>query len=377
MYVQFVDSEGTRRTMRFGRLNKKEFAQVEFRVKRLIAFRLAGEPPDRETTSWLSEITPYVRKKLEAAGLISSSLSLTVGAHLAAYFAKGKKKWKKSTVQVYDRCRRRLITRLGELKPLRSVTPGDARDWRDWLFTIVKGENTVRKQVGVARQIFEDAVRHKVIEENPFDGLPASMVESQEKMVFVDAAASAAVLDACIDQDWRMIFAMCRWGGLRCPSEVLSAQWTHVNWARNRMTVLSPKTAHHKGKESRIIPLFPELRAELERGFELAEDRAKFIVTRYRSSITNMRTQFGRIIAKAGVDPWSKPFQNLRSTRETELADQFPIQVVTKWIGNSQVVARKNYLQVTEDHFARASGGSAAKALHVTATPAYPHLPSE
>jgi hypothetical protein len=68
-----------------------------------------------------------------------------------------------------------------------------------------------------------------------------------------------------------------------------------------------------------------------------------------------------RIIRKAGLKPWPKLFQNLRSTRETELADQFPQHVVCAWIGNSQVVAAKHYLQVTDDHFAAGAADSAPK----------------
>ncbi|MCZ6613018.1 MAG: hypothetical protein O6941_10320, partial [Planctomycetota bacterium] len=46
--------------------------------------------------------------------------------------------------------------------------------------------------------------------------------------------------------------------------------------------------------------------------------------------------------------------QNLRSTRETELADQFPAHVARAWIGNSVAVATKHYLQLTDDHFSQA-----------------------
>ena len=52
--------------------------------------------------------------------------------------------------------------------------------------------------------------------------------------------------------------------------------------------------------------------------------------------------------------PWSKLWQNLRSTRETELADQFPAHVAAAWIGNSVAVAVKHYLQVTDEHFEKA-----------------------
>jgi hypothetical protein len=48
-------------------------------------------------------------------------------------------------------------------------------------------------------------------------------------------------------------------------------------------------------------------------------------------------------------------FQNLRSTRETELAESWPEHVVCAWIGNSKAVAKEHYLQVTEEHFERAA----------------------
>ena len=41
-------------------------------------------------------------------------------------------------------------------------------------------------------------------------------------------------------------------------------------------------------------------------------------------------------------------------TRQTELEEQFPSPVVCRWIGNSQQVAQKHYLQVTDDHYQRA-----------------------
>ncbi|HEX4415190.1 MAG TPA: hypothetical protein VH107_16275, partial [Lacipirellulaceae bacterium] len=70
-------------------------------------------------------------------------------------------------------------------------------------------------------------------------------------------------------------------------------------------------------------------------------------------------TQLCRIIVNAKVKRWPKLFQNLRSTRETELAEQFPIHVVCDWIGNSQAVAAKHYLQTTDEHFEKAAQNAA------------------
>ena len=69
----------------------------------------------------------------------------------------------------------------------------------------------------------------------------------------------------------------------------------------------------------------------------------------------NLRTQFNRIIEQAGVVPWAKPFENLRSTRRTELERQFPSHVVNAWLGHSAKVAERHYLQVTEDDWAKAA----------------------
>jgi len=66
-------------------------------------------------------------------------------------------------------------------------------------------------------------------------------------------------------------------------------------------------------------------------------------------------------VRRAGYEPWPKLFQNLRSTRETELAEQFPLHGVTAWIGNSERVAARHYLQLTDAHFRHAVGEPTAQ----------------
>ncbi len=121
------------------------------------------------------------------------------------------------------------------------------------------------------------------------------------------------------------------------------------------MRVPSRKTEHHEGHDCRMLPIFPELMPELLAVFQLADAGAEYVITRYREKHQNLRTQFHRIIKRAGLVPWAKPFHNLRSTRQTELAEKFPIHVVCAWLGNSRAVAQDHYLQVTDSHFAAAA----------------------
>ena len=101
--------------------------------------------------------------------------------------------------------------------------------------------------------------------------------------------------------------------------------------------------------------MFPELRPYVEEVWEQAEPGTEHVITRYRDTNSNLRTQLARIIRRAGLQQWPKLFQNLCSTRETELAEEYPMHVVCAWIGNSRSVATKHYLQVTNEHFLKAT----------------------
>ncbi|MCA9124822.1 MAG: hypothetical protein H6822_28275 [Planctomycetaceae bacterium] len=95
------------------------------------------------------------------------------------------------------------------------------------------------------------------------------------------------------------------------------------------------------------------MRSFLEAALHEAAERSAYVISLYRDTNSTLRTTLGRITERAGLELCPKLFQNLRSTRETELAEQFPMHVVCAWIGNSKAVAAKHYLQATEDRFAK------------------------
>lgn len=135
-----------------------------------------------------------------------------------------------------------------------------------------------------------------------------------------------------------------------------------------------------------MIPIFPELRPYLEEVVNQMKSGQRYLINRYRDKNANLRTQLLRIIEKAGVQPWPKQFQNPRSTRETVLAEKYPLHVVRVWIadsnpghfaaawlGHSSTVANKHYRQVTDEHFELASKSAApgaAKGLNTDEKPA-------
>ena len=357
--IQFVAKDGKRRAIRLGKVSQRQAEAVKSKVEQLNVASITGHVVDEETARWLADLDSVLADKLAAVGLIAPRDAARLGSFLANYL-ETRSDVKPRTKLKYESTRRCLLEFFGADRPLRSITAGCADEFRLMLVARKVGdktlsENTIRKHVAVAKVFFNAAVRKKLLSENPFASLKATTQENPDRFYFVKREEIQQVIDACPDAQWRLIVALSRFGGLRCPSEHLALTWGHVDSERNRITVPSPKTAHHFGKESRVIPLFPELRQPLTEVFDQAEPGIEYVITRYRDGNQNLRTQFERIIRKAGLKPWEKPFQNMRSTRETELAELFPLHVVVAWLGNSEPVARKHYLQTTDDHFARAA----------------------
>jgi integrase len=203
-----------------------------------------------------------------------------------------------------------------------------------------------------------------LITENPFGHMKGVAVRAnRDRDYFVTRADVAKVLDACPDNEWKLLFVLSRYGGLRCPSEHMALSWGDINWERERIVVHASKTEHHEGDGVRIIPLFPEIRPYLEAVYEelladfdpkLAKISEQPVIARYRTNNTNLRSQLKRIIKKAGLIAWPKLFQNLRASRATELAGEHPGHVAADWLGHSTAVADKHYWQTTDDDFARA-----------------------
>ena len=265
---------------------------------------------------------------------------------------------KPSTLKTYKRTRRHLLLFFPADKPLRAIMPGDADRWQLHLKERGLAENTIRKTCGNAKLFFNSAKRHRLVDTNPFDHLQSTIKGNADRFHYITRDDAERVLDACPNTQWRLLFALARYGGLRVPSEPLLLRWDDIDWNTGRFTVRSPKTEHHEGKTSRIVPLFPELLPHI---LDAADQRTDmddgFCITFTRDPEVNLRKPLMDIIKRAGLTPWPKLWQNLRSTRQTELVDQFPSHVVTAWIGNSEQVANKHYLQVTDDHFNAAISG--------------------
>ena len=170
---------------------------------------------------------------------------------------------------------------------VKNIDLDQAEEWRDWIAERCPAENTIRKHCGVASVLFNYGIEKKKITENPFKPLTSTTLTNKERDYYISVEEAEKVLQACPDAEWRLIFALAWFGGLRTPSETFV-----LRRAEDRFYVTSPKTEHHAGKEGRIVPIFPQLKPYLEECFEQANAGDEYVIMKHRVKSNNLRTMF-------------------------------------------------------------------------------------
>ena len=156
----------------------------------------------------------------------------------------------------------------------------------------------------------------------------------------------------------------------------MSLKWGDLDFENSRISVPEPKVEHHEGRGVRSVPLFTELLPYLETAWNEATDGTQYpspesyVVDKpaYRAAAmraggwanANLRSQLLKIVKRAGVEPWSRLFHSMRASRQTELEREYSKAVACAWIGNSEAVADRHHLLVTEADVAKATAPTKA-----------------
>jgi integrase len=360
--ILFVAPDESRKTIRLGKCDRKSAEAIARHVEAILAAKIGGQPVRRDTAVWLGCIGAALRDKLTAVGLVESLKHLTVDEFFTNWLAdKTAAGFKPTSLRAWGQTAESLKSQFGQ-RALASVNHADGEAFRAEMRTRGLRPTTIHKRIGHARQMLEDAVRLGHFAANPWKHVRHRAGDPSERRAYVRVADAECVLEHCPNVSWRLLVALARFGGLRIPSEALSLKWGDVDWERGRLSIPSPKT-ENAGKPQRVIPLFPLLRPHLEAAFEHAAEGSVHVFPenmRRRASGpmgwggANLRTTFGRIVRRAGVEPWPRLWHSLRASCESDLANSFPLATVTKWLGNTPSVALRHYVDPTEAAFDRA-----------------------
>lgn len=314
---------------------------------------------------WIASIENDLHEKLAGAGLVeprTESTEVPLGLFVERFIADRSADVEERTVINWKGTKAKLREFFGEDVSLSSIRADKAEEYARWLRRKL-ARATAAGHIKRAKQFLRQAVREKLIPSNPFEDIVAGLQENPERKHFIPSDVIEKVIDQCPDAEWRLLIALSRYGGLRNPSETLNLKWQDIDSAIGIMRVTSPKTKK-QGKGFRIVPIFRELARYIDEAHECAHDGSVYCINRYRSQDVNLRTQFLRFIKRAGEKPWGRLWHNLRASLETKLANEFPLHVVTVWLGNTPRVAERHYLQVTPEHIARATGRVVQGVVH-------------
>jgi integrase len=358
--LRWYNPDGRRQSMRLGSMPKKTAEQFKTKFEELLGVRHGGGSLPAELSEWLkNRLSDELREKLAAAGLVESQRRLRLREFCDEFCAS------RHNVAAATAVRDRQVSSLlveffGADRRLDSITARDAEAWKQWLAEKGNkrdkerqslGDNTVRRRTGVARQIFNKAIRWGLLKENPFADLAVTVLENKARQVFVKWPDVLKVIEQAPSIEWQALIAFVRLTGCRVPSELVGLTWADVDMVARRVLIRSPKTAYRGGKHAmRSCPIFPELMPFLESlaavakpGIEVPMSSPVFPMA--SNPQVNLRTSLSKMIARAGLPVWDKLFVNLRSSRQTELLEVYPVADVCAWMGNSPVIAAQFYAQ--------------------------------
>ncbi len=355
-FISFREADGSARHITLGKVNRRYADMVKFRVEDLVSASIHRHSPTDDTARWLLEIDDRLYAKLLAVGLVPDRQAATLGSIMDRYITEREDTLKPESIRKLNQTKAKVLEYFDEDTPARQIAPDEAADWRRWLKDQGLSEAAVRTHSGNAKTMLAEAKRRKVIDANPFEFLRCGPTPSKYTR-YITPEEIDRVIDACPNAEWRLLFGLARYAGLRIPSESQRLTWADVDFEKGRLTVHSPKTERWEGHDQRVVPISPRLMVLLRERFdEMPEGEAPLVAIGGKGAVIR---PVRKIWAKAGVEPWARLWQTLRSSCEKEWAMTYPQFAVSRWIGHSITVSGKHYANAVPDElYERVSGGS-------------------
>jgi integrase len=352
--IQFVGGDGKRRAIRMrSGSTRSQTEAVKVKVAALATAIVAGHPPEDEVTRWLNaKCEPELYGKLVKAGLAKARESAMLKGWLGKCIEGKRLELKPKSIKKLEQTQAKLLAHFASTIHLRKITSAQASEWREFLIRSGISIASVKIHVGNAKTMLAEAKTRGIIAENPFAHLTGGSTASTNQR-YVTPDDWERVLAKLHGAQWRLLFGLARWGGVRIPSETYNLTVSHVDWDRGRLTVESPKTERHAGKEKRIVPISPKLMRLLKvRRDEMGENDV-YLARRRGGQIYRTMTL---AIKRSGVESWDDMYQTLRRSCEQEWALTFPQYVISNWAGHGILVSGKHYVNsVPDEHYDKAA----------------------
>ena len=168
--ILIVCTDGVRRHLRLGKMTKKQAKTCNVFVEDLCAAARGAKVIENATADWVAGLDDTMHVRLAKLGLVKPRQQgkVTLKQLLDAFFQH--LNVKPITSLGYQPTREALLAHFGPDNPIREVGPLQADQWRAKMKAEGYAEATISKRVKLARQIFRQGVRWKMLSENRSKG---------------------------------------------------------------------------------------------------------------------------------------------------------------------------------------------------------------
>jgi integrase len=304
-----------------------------------------GEPLDRATNLYFDSAPPDLRRRLIKANLLRGAASLRLAEAIDRFLHEYCATSKPSTVDNYKQSFNILTDAVGGERPLEMIT-------RDHLLSVVDKMRTVYKlstlqgHCSCLKAFFGWYVKREVLDKTPFIDIDVGARAVGEK-VYVPASDVIKCFPF-LTLERRAILALWIFAGLRREEPSFLTREC-VDLVNRRLTVFSPKTERHAGRDRRITPSCATLAPILAEYMETTSGAPgdKLVAKQLHGYPLDGARK------RAGVW-WPRRAQNLRVSCENDWLEQnIPAHVVASWIGHTVGVQSRHYAIVLDSYFKR------------------------
>jgi integrase len=352
------------RVLFLGKVSKTNADRAKVHVEHLIEAKQTGERAPAPTRQWTDKLkSNRIRKRLIELELVKQTrrIANTDADKLLGPFIdrciKDMVDAAPNTIRNHKQARRVLVAHFddGETKRIDSITPADLERWqRSMRKTLARA--TRNKHIQHVKKFFATAVKERLLDESPADGLREDKPtpkernnEKKQKQYHVDTQLTAEVLEGLPAGEITLAFVLARFQGMR-RVEIFNLRLNDIDWERSKMEI------SEDGKTGwRECPIFPQTMPYIRQAFHDAPERATKVFRSFSSEHVMtpiMKKHIEAVIGKKRM--WPAVLQQLRKTRRNELEGRFPGHVVNEWMGHTKEVAESNYLEVTPEHWQKA-----------------------
>ena len=373
LVVQFA---GKRRNLTLGRLPKSQidhFARnAEFLVEHV---KHGGKTFPPALQAWISELNERHKVQFSEIGLFDyKRTGMTVGELCDKYVADYENRTDVTGSSV-TKVRSAINNRLGKLRYVaveaiepvqRSVRQNAEPVWSDAAQKTLADFNSWQRNYYAAATWSRDnkllssvgiwAVKHGYLDHNPFSPLPSASMVNEDRNTYLTRESVLDAMESSISPDIRITLALGRLAGFRTCSEVRTLKWRDVDVEAGTLTIIDSKK-----RKPRVMPLFDDIREELEKQREITGN-TRFVASSQMRS-TSSSTNYQRIceaIRRSGQEPWPRIRQNLRASAENDLLELFDERLVTAWLGHTVTVSREHYQKLRPSDYRNAIAKAAA-----------------